>query len=605
MKKTICLLLAITFSISVLSACGSDKPPEPSETPKPTETAAPETATPEPPDSWDSAATPEDAFEFAGGVITKYIGEYDVVRVPRKIGGEDVIAIGESAFEKNKAITELYLHPNVKRIENKAFEWAENLNTVDLGQVETIGDNAFLMTRLVSLTMSPVVKTIGSKAFSLYSFAGKEDPVVEVVIPASVTYMAESAFQSDRFKKITFLGKILPEFGDKCFSVIPGSATIVVDDSFGEDVAADILLKFATAGLRAATPIIHMDGTPLFIDYSADYKINYHFGHIEKYIGDNPYVIIPAVIEGFPVTQISSGAFSGNEIIKTVVIPDGVEFIDSTAFADCPNLESVIIPDSVTEVGNSAFRESKNLKSITWSANADVPDYAFSESGIVSVVIPDGVKRIGEYAFRNCENLKEVYIGNTVTEMGESAFEYCNSLVVIDFLPASLTVIPKSAFYSCNSVQEIRIPEGVTRISDLAFSRCGDREVDMAALGANHYWVTNEPEKLGDNWIKDDSLPRLVKLYLPSTIKYIGWGIFAQARVDAIYLPAGMLEVSQLPEFDRSFDGIRFISAILVNEQIPDEISEKMNDYFEGIGAGRILFHDGGEVLVYVRELPE
>jgi hypothetical protein len=327
-----------------------------------------------------------------------------------------------------------------------------------------------------------------------------------------------------------------------------------------------------------------------------------------KYIGDKPNVIIPVTVDGIPVFDISSGAFSGNENIRTVVIPLGVELIGSTAFAECTNLESVIIPDSVTEVGNSAFRGTISLKSVTWSANADVPDYAFSESGIESIVIPDGVRRIGEEAFRDCGNLKDVNIGNTVTEMGEDTFVNCDGLEVIDFLPSNLKEIPNSAFWHCDNVYEIHVPEGVTRINSFAFSNCGDREgSDFEGLGANYNYFATEAEiqEMGDNVIVDDSLPLFLTVYLPSTLVYVGSSVFSQTRVGTIYLPIGVSEPSQLPEFNNSFDGAYWVGIIRVDTSVTDEQADVLDDYFESIGANRYVLNLEGYSPCYIKEWPQ
>jgi hypothetical protein len=380
-----------------------------------------------------------------------------------------------------------------------------------------------------------------------------------------------------------------------------------VHDSFGEDIAAEVLLKFATAGLFVGNDIIHMDGTPLFIDYSADFDINYYFGHIEKYIGDNPNVIIPAAVDGVQVVQISNGAFTGNENIKTVVIPDGVETIGSLAFAQCTSLESVIMPDSVTEVEYQAFEGTKSLKSIVWAANADVPKNAFSESGIESIVIPDGVKRIGEYAFRDCANLKDVYISNTLEEMGESAFLNCDSIEVVDFLPSSLSTIPDYAFEHCDNVREIYVPEGVTHIGRYAFNRCGDREgADFEGLGANFNYFANEDEikEMGDNVIEDDSLPLFLTVYLSSTLEYVGPLVFSQTRLGTLHLPKGVTEPSHLPEFDNSFEGAYWVGVIQVETSVTDEQMDVLDDHFESIGTNRHVVNLEGYRPVYVREWP-
>jgi len=83
--------------------------------------------------------------------------------------------------------------------------------------------------------------------------------------------------------------------------------------------------------------------------------------------------------------------------IKSIVIPDSVEYIENYAFAYYKNLKSIEIPDSVKRIRNWAFECCENLKSI---------------------VIPDSVKRIGDGAFWNCESLKSLsFKGKTMKQV--------------------------------------------------------------------------------------------------------------------------------------------------------------------------------------------
>ena len=66
-------------------------------------------------------------------------------------------------------------------------------------------------------------------------------------------------------------------------------------------------------------------------------------------------VVIPASINGMPVTTIGDGAFYGSSILTSVTIPASVTSIRESAFQDCAGLTGVTIPSSVTIIGNNAF----------------------------------------------------------------------------------------------------------------------------------------------------------------------------------------------------------------------------------------------------------
>ena len=69
-----------------------------------------------------------------------------------------------------------------------------------------------------------------------------------------------------------------------------------------------------------------------------------------------------------------------------------------------------------------------------------------------------GTEIICDNAFCNCTLLKEVYVHDSVTEIGNGAFAGCVSLNNI-VLPDSLLYCDKSAFYNCKSLYNIIIPE--------------------------------------------------------------------------------------------------------------------------------------------------
>ena len=96
---------------------------------------------------------------------------------------------------------------------------------------------------------------------------------------------------------------------------------------------------------------------------------------------------------------------------------------------------------------------------------------AFISSNIVSVYIPDSVTEIGETAFKGCTYLKTVNIGDGVISIGQEAFSDCISLTNI-IIPDKTTVISAYAFFNCISLKEAVIGNQVTTIEDSAFENC-------------------------------------------------------------------------------------------------------------------------------------
>ena len=155
-------------------------------------------------------------------------------------------------------------------------------------------------------------------------------------------------------------------------------------------------------------------------------------GTIRGYDGTDTVVVIPAKINGTPVTTIGRAAFHGSSF-TSVTIPDSVTFISDIAFANCSNLTNISIPNSVTSIGSSAFDGCTKLESITLPSSLRTISQAlfFECSQLTTIQIPDSVSSIQAYAFYNCRNLKTIRIPVSVTFIESYAFDRCpNSMTV-------------------------------------------------------------------------------------------------------------------------------------------------------------------------------
>ena len=192
-------------------------------------------------------------------------------------------------------------------------------------------------------------------------------------------------------------------------------------------------------------------------------------------------------------------------IIPNSVWYNGIKYpvtsIRYHAFYECKSLTEVTIPNSVTTIGNGAFDSCTGLQKVIWNArNAQdlqyvydnpifpdcnqltdfvfgeevehIPDFLCNNLRLLNtIVIPNSVTTIGQLAFNSCTGLQKVTIGNSVTTIGERAFSECRGLQKVT-IGNSVTTIGKFAFTSCTGLQKVTIGNSVTAIGYGAFDSC-------------------------------------------------------------------------------------------------------------------------------------
>jgi hypothetical protein len=128
-------------------------------------------------------------------------------------------------------------------------------------------------------------------------------------------------------------------------------------------------------------------------------------------------VVIPDLIEGWPVTAIGNWVFAEHRI-TSVTIPDSVIAIGYRAFYR-NRLTGVIIPDSVTSIGNNAFLVNQLTSVKIPDSLVVINDGIFAGNKLTSVTIPDSVLIIRKHAFEY-NPLTSVTIGANVDVAGNS-----------------------------------------------------------------------------------------------------------------------------------------------------------------------------------------
>ena len=160
--------------------------------------------------------------------------------------------------------------------------------------------------------------------------------------------------------------------------------------------------------------------------------------------------------------------FSGCTNIVTLNIGNNVKIIPAFICYGFSQLTNVTIGDSVSNIGQDAFTGCSGLISVNYTGtishwcsidfgNSNPVQYSHNLSingvPITNLTIPMGVAEINPNAFKGC-NLNSVTIGNSVTTIGEYAFNGCTGLNTIT-IGNSVTMIDEHAFSGCNELSSI------------------------------------------------------------------------------------------------------------------------------------------------------
>ena len=361
---------------------------------------------------------------FAGSSLTSII-------IPKS-----VISISESAFNSCSSLASIKVDNGNTKYDsrgdcNAIIETETNtlvagcMNTVIPNSVTSIGNQAFInCTGLKSIDIPNSVTNIKEAAF--YGSG-----LTSVTIPNSVTTIDMWAFGWCRDLVTVNIGNSVTTIGDMAFYLcdaltsvtIPSSVTTIGSDAFGScSSLASIKVESGNAKYDSR------DDCNAIIETETNTLIK----------GCNNTIIPNSV------TTIGEFAFISCSSLTSMTIPNSVNTIGWSAFGNCTGLTSVIIPNSVTSIEKYAFSGCIGLTSITVKSGNNKYDSRDNCNAIIETA--------NNTLIAGCMN---TIIPNTVTTIGENAFDYCISLTSVT-IPSSVTSIEKWAFYGCEGLIEVR-----------------------------------------------------------------------------------------------------------------------------------------------------
>lgn len=243
---------------------------------------------------------------------------------------------------------------------------------------------------------------------------------------------------------------------------------------------------------------------------------------------------------GQGITVIGDGFCFGNQSVRSLIVPEGVQRIGASAFCNCSNLEKVTLPESLTMIDSSAFENCIALRSIGIPAGVRLGENVFRGCiGLEKATIGNGVIG-GKGCFIACSSLREAHLGED-TNVADSMFANCPELHHV-VLSNGMTVIDDYGFCDCAALQRLMVPPSLKKIGGAAFRGCSsiprvDGISSPISVGINAFEDCSSLEefslpsgsKLSDGAFKNCT--RISRFDLPDDLKVLPPSLFEGCRL--------------------------------------------------------------------------
>lgn len=398
---------------------------------------------------------------------------------------------------------------------------------------------------------------------------GNFDVTEGTVTPASNPTVGKVEFYQPNADKAVYYAVALPG------ATGTREITITVPDEKGDQTyrytaAADIDLEagschsFALAlkvgvdpiGINIATigwtptPVAVTEGDAFIINNTAE-------GNLENMLPKVGYyqkIIVNGALNGTDYTVLKNFVNTYSFPVELEInVTGGSKTIPEAIFQDNQNPTSIVLT-GITQIGANAFRNA-DLASVTLpNSLTAIGESAFEDCrSLTEITIPASVKTWGSCSFKDT-GLTSVKLSDNLTTIGESAFEGCFQMTEI-VIPSSVTTL-KGTFKGCTGLTSVKLSNHLNTIGESVFEGC--RNMTEITIPSS---VTTLGEKAFNNTgLKSVKLPdglktigkfafqdctQLKEITIPAGITILNEGAFSNTGLTSIKFPSGMKTIGQ------------------------------------------------------------
>lgn len=244
-----------------------------------------------------------------------------------------------------------------------------------------------------------------------------------------------------------------------------------------------------------------------------------------------------------------------------------------------PGFDIVEVPSSityntftytVTAVGDNAFDNNNSIQQVFLPESVTkIGESAFQRAPLTYIEMP-GVVEIGKSAFRSCKNLTSITFPSTLTTLNDGVFEDSGLTEVTvpgiltgyDFaraealatvvLEEGITEVPNYAFSGCSALTSVSLPSTLTKIGEYAFHETALTSITLPAA------LTS----IGEYAFFKSAI---TSIEFPASVTSIGSNAFYGTKLTSVTLPAGIKEIGA-KAFDSGDASSSYIKTPLVTD---------------------------------------